>query len=110
MNAIWQGAGNDPVAHQELTHEEEARAAHFAHLRYPLVATLVRPDSPIKAEDLVPPLLSVEPNELQAALWLFTPEQLATIVTEGHALLLTIVDAQLRARTQQSLQMIDNFL
>lgn len=110
MNAIWQGAGDDPLAHQELTHEEEARAAHFSHLRYPLVATLVRPDSPIIAEDLVPSLLSSEPAELQAALWLFTPEQLANIITEAHALITTISDAPLRDRAQQSLQMIDNFL
>ena len=110
MNAVWQGAGDDPLAHQELTHEEEARAAHFAHLRYPLVAALVRPDSPIMAEDLVPSLLSVELNELQAALWLFTPEQLAAIMTEGHALLSTISDTQLHDRAQRSLQMIDNFL
>lgn len=110
MNAVWQGAGDDPLAHQELTHEEEARAAHFAHLRYPLVASLVRPDSPILAEDLVPTLLSAEPVELQAALWLFAPEQLAGIVTEAHTLLTTLKDAQVREQAQQSLDMIDNFL
>ena len=110
MNAIWQGAGNDPLAHQELTHEEEARAAHFAHLRYPLVATLVRPDSPILAEDLVPSLLSAEPVELQGALWLFPPEQLADIVIEGHTLVTGLHDDQHRERAQQALQMIDNFL
>jgi len=110
MNAIWQGAGNDQLAHQELTHEEEARAAHFSHLRYPLVATLVRPDSPILPEDLVPSLLSVEPTELQGALWLFTSEQLADIVIEGHTLVTGLHDDQLRERAQQSLQMIDDFL
>lgn len=110
MNAVWEGAGNDPLAHQELTHEEEARAAHFDHLRYPLVAALVRPDSPITREELVPSLLSVEPVELQAALWLFAPEQLADILREGHHLLALLEEPQLYARTEQALQMIDHFL
>ena len=110
MNAVWQGAGNDPVAHQELTHEEEARAAHFAHLRYPLMATLVRPDSPITREDLVPSLLGAEPTELQAALWLFAPEQLADIIREGHSLLATIEDQHWHEHAQRALQMIDQFL
>lgn len=110
MNAIWQGAGNDPLAHQELTHEEEARAAHFAHLRYPLMAALVRPDSPIDNDELVPSLLSAEPTELQAALWLFAPEQLADILSKGDALLASLDDSALHERVQQSLQQIDRFL
>lgn len=110
MNAIWQGAGDDPLAHQELTDEEEARAAHFAHLRYPLVAALVRPDSPLAGEDLVPSLLSAEPAELQATLWLFAPEQLSDIASEARSLLTALADDQLRERTQQALQMIENFL
>ncbi|HEY0720178.1 MAG TPA: hypothetical protein VGE50_02880 [Gammaproteobacteria bacterium] len=110
MNAVWQGAGNDPLAQQELTHEEEARAAHFAHLRYPLVAALVRPDSPIDNEELLPALLSAEAVELQAALWLFDPEQLTDLLRAGHALLETLTDSTLQARVQQSLQQIDRFL
>ncbi len=110
MNAVWQGAGDDPVAHQELTGEEEARAAHFAHLRYPLVAALVRPDSPINREELVPTLLSAAPAELQAALWLFAPQQLAELLREGHTLFETLATSQLRDQAQQALQLIDQFL
>jgi len=110
MNAVWQGAGNDPTAHQELTHEEEARAVHFSHLRYPLVAALVRPDSPITGEDLVPSLLDAEPNELQAALWLFSPEQLADIVSDAGKLVATLSDSSVVERARHSLQMIKIFL
>lgn len=110
MNAVWNGAGNDPLAHQELTQEEEARAVHVAHLRYPLVAALVRPDSPLAGEELVPSLLSAPATELQAALWLFAPEQLADIVSDAHALLATLSDAQLRERVQQSLEQIERFV
>ncbi len=110
MNAIWLGAGDDPVAHQELTHEEEARAAHFAHLRYPLVAALVRPDSPIVAEDLIPSLLSAEPEELQASLWLFSPEQLADLICEARKLVATISDTEVAGRARQAQHMIEGFL
>jgi hypothetical protein len=110
MNAVWEGAGNDKLAHEELTHEEEARAVHFTHLRYPLVASLVRPDSPITHEDLVPSLLSAEPTELQAALWLFDSDQLAEIANEAKALLASISDAQLHELVENAVQFIDRFI
>jgi len=110
MNAVWEGAGNDKLAHDELTHEEEARSVHFAHLRYPLVATLVRPDSPITHEDLVPSLLSAEPAELQAALWLFEPVQLADIDSEAKSLLASTTEPQLHELVESAVQLIGNFI
>ncbi len=87
MGAVRRGAGDDPQALQELAQEESARALHYQLLEQPLVADLLAPDSPVAAEELLPTLLSSEADTLAAALQLFDPQQLRTLVQEGHALL-----------------------
>jgi hypothetical protein len=87
MSAVRQGAGADPKALEELEREAEARALHYRLLEYPLVADLLRPDSPIGADELVPTLLSEPLEAMAAALQLFEKEQRAAIYTEARALL-----------------------
>mgnify|MGYP006909080424 CR=1 FL=1 len=87
MVAVRRGAGVDPTALEELGREAEARTLHYRLLEYPLVADLLRPDSPIGSEELVPTLLSEPLEATAAALQLFDEEQRAEIRTEARALL-----------------------
>lgn len=87
MKAVWQAAGDDPQARMELEQEEMARQQHYRLLEYPLVAELLRPDTPIEPEELIPTLLHAANDELEAVLWLFVPEQLQQICDEAQALL-----------------------
>lgn len=87
MTAIRSGAGQDPQALQELEQEQLARESHYRLLEQALVADLMRPDSPIGAEELVPTLLSEDEAGLEAVLWLFEPQALAALCQEGRSLL-----------------------
>lgn len=87
MNAVWQAAADDPMARMELEQEELARQQHFCLMEYPLISDLMRPDTPITQEELIPTLLQAEEDELEAVLWMFEPEQLVAIRKEGERLL-----------------------
>ncbi len=87
MNAVWQAVTDDPQARMELESEELARQKHFCLLEYPLVADLIRPDTPIVSDELVPTLLNADEDELEAVLWLFEAEQLRDIHKHAVALL-----------------------
>jgi hypothetical protein len=87
MKAVWQAAADDPMARMELEQEEMARQQHFCLLEYPLISDLMRPDTPITQEELVPTLLQADEDELEAVLWMFEPEQLQTIREEAQVLL-----------------------
>lgn len=67
MQSIRHGAGNDPVAHEELSQEAAARAQHYALLRFPLVSHMLRTDSPIQPEELAAVLLG-ETGEVVVAI------------------------------------------
>lgn len=87
MDTIRRHAGADPLAAQELTDEETARAIHFRLLEQPLVADLLHPQCDIPAEDLLPALLSASEAEVSAAVELFDAAQIAELVRTGEALL-----------------------
>lgn len=87
MRAVWKGAGNDARAQAELEEEEQARAAHYALLEQPLVADLLRPDSPITAGELAPTLLSADAEALAAALTLFDADQVEALCGQARLLL-----------------------
>ena len=87
MGAVRCGAGDDPMALQELAGEESARTLHYRLLEHSLVADLLAPESPITAGELLPTLLSSEAEALEAALQLFDPQQLGALVEDGRALL-----------------------
>jgi len=87
MNAVWQAAADDPMARMELEHEELARQQHFCLLEYPLISDLMRPDTPITQDELVPTLLQADEDELEAVMWMFEPEQLEDIRNQANTLL-----------------------
>ncbi|KRT53999.1 hypothetical protein [endosymbiont of Ridgeia piscesae] len=87
MQAVWRGAGNDTLAHQELQQEEEARRLHYEMLEHPLAVDLLSPDSLISEDDLVPTLLSASEEEFQVAVTLFDPPHLEAISKQARALL-----------------------
>ncbi len=87
MKAVWQAAADDPQARMELEQEEMARQQHFRLLEYPLVADLMRPDTPVDNDELVPTLLQAGDDELDALIWMFAPEQLAAICDQAESLL-----------------------
>jgi hypothetical protein len=87
MKAVWQAAADDPQARMELEQEEMARQQHYRLLEYPLVADLLRPDTPIESDELIPSLLLAAHDELEAVMWMFEPEQLRQICDEAQSLL-----------------------
>lgn len=87
MKAVWAGAGDDPRAHSELEQEEHARTLHHELLQQPLVATLLRPDSPIAADALVPTLLSETEDAVRTVLMLFDATQLQALFQQALDLL-----------------------
>ncbi len=74
MNAIRSTATLDEHAMQELAKETQARDTHFHLLEHALIAHLLRPDTPIAKEDIVPTLLSEEEGTLRAAMSIFDEE------------------------------------
>lgn len=85
MQAVWLGAANDAAAEANLREEELARAAHFQLLELPLIADLIRPDSPIGPDELIPSLLSESSEGVAAALELFDADQLIVLCRDAHA-------------------------
>lgn len=88
MGAVRAGAGDDPLARDELAQEESARELHHRLLGEPLVADLLHPESPVRQDELVATLLSASREAWVAALGLFPPEQVQEIL-EGATRLLT---------------------
>jgi hypothetical protein len=87
MQAMWKGIGHDAQAHSKLEKEEQARAQHFELLEHQLVADLLRPDSSIGENDLVPTLLSETADSVQIAMQLFMPEQQIVLCNMARELL-----------------------
>jgi len=85
MQAVWRGAANDPAAEANLREEELARAAHFQLLELPFIADLIRPDSPIGPDELIPSLLSESTEGVTAALELFDADQLTVLYRDAQA-------------------------
>jgi hypothetical protein len=103
MHAVWKGAGNDTLAHEQLEHEEEARRTHYALLEYPLVADLLDPESLIQEHELLPVLLSADQAEFEAAVNLFDPSQLSALCEQGDQLLQTLNDDAIPQPARQRL-------
>jgi len=86
MRAIHAAAANDPLAIEELEKEAAARQMHLELLHYPLVADLLRSDSPVSREDLVPTLLSEDAETVRVVISMFDPTQQAELRDEARAL------------------------
>lgn len=85
MKTLWRHAGSDPLAHQELSDEETARAIHFRLLEQPLVADLLHPNSGIGADELAATVLSASTAEIEAVCELFDGDELAQLLAHGEA-------------------------
>jgi hypothetical protein len=83
MQAIGRAAAGDTLAEEELKKEQAAREIHQKLLDYLLVPHLLRADSPITREDLVPTLLSEDPETVRVVMSLFDPEQQAELRQEA---------------------------
>jgi len=104
MQAMWKGVGQDLQAQSKLENEEKARESHFTLLEYPLVADLIRPDSPIAQEELVPVLLSESGDSLSVVMQVFVPEQQIMLVQQARELLANIeLDPDHKSQTEQRL-------
>jgi len=104
MKVVRRSAGPDPLARQELDDEEAARAIHFRLLEQPLVADILHPETPIAPEELAPSLLDATPAEVEAALELFAPEQIAALIAQGAERLARLRSAGVdTARAQERL-------
>ncbi len=86
VSALRQAATGDPVAQQHLDEEEIARQHFFALHDHVIVADLMRSDCAIRPEELAATLLSEEEIALDAALSLFTTEQLLGLSTQARGL------------------------
>ena len=87
MAAIRKGASNDPTALKKLDEEEVAREMHNELHERKLIADLMLENSPILENELTPTLLNEEADDLDAALQLFSAEQLDLVVKDAQALL-----------------------
>jgi hypothetical protein len=83
MQAIRQGAANDPVALGKLDDEDAARHMHQALQVHTLIVDLLLADSPIEEAELLPTLLSETVEAVQATLSLFDVEQLSLLYETG---------------------------
>lgn len=93
MKSIRTAAGDDPLAAEELNKEQEARELHLKLLDYPLVVDMLRTDSAIAADELLPTILSENDESIHVALSLFDPQQRQVLIEEAKRLQL---DMQLR--------------
>lgn len=87
MAAIRKGAEDDPIALKKLDEEDVAREMHNELHERKLIADLMLEDSPIRENELTPTLLNEDADDLQAALQLFSAEQLDLIVKDAQTLL-----------------------
>lgn len=92
--AVQRAAAGDPLAAEELAQEQLARQQHYRLMEAPLAADLMRADMPLSAEELAATLLSAPADELEAALWLFGPEELAVLCREAEELAATTAAAR----------------
>ena len=84
---LVQAAASDPLARDEIAQEQAAHQLHQELLEYPLVAQLLRADSPIAAGELVATLLVETGTSFPGVLSLFDAQQLQELCAEARGLL-----------------------
>ncbi len=102
MSAIRQASKADSTAIRELEREEEVRKLHIELMEYKLVSDLLREDSPIKDNELVPTLLSEDAEAVQVVMSLFEPDQQQAIREEATALLVQMAVNTIPADVQKA--------
>ncbi|MCW9014153.1 MAG: hypothetical protein OQL06_10245 [Gammaproteobacteria bacterium] len=107
MQSMWQAIGQDAQAHAKLQMEEQARESHFAMLENPLISDLLRPDSCIGEDDLVPTLLSESREAVLLAMQMFIPEQQAVVCKKAGELIAQCADSDSAAITTARQRLLD---
>jgi len=87
MAAIRKGAADDATALKKLDEEDIAREMHNELHERKLIADLMLENSPILENELTPTLLNEEADDLDAALQLFSAEELGLIAKDAQTLL-----------------------
>lgn len=87
MSAIRKGASDDAIALKKLDDEDIAREMHNELHERKLIADLLLENSPILENELTPTLLNEDADDLDAALQLFSAEQLNFIIKDAQSLL-----------------------
>ena len=87
MAAIRKGAAGDTTALKKLDEEDVARKMHNDLHERKLIADLMLENSPILENELTPTLLNEETDDLEAALPLFSIEELELITKSAQTLL-----------------------
>lgn len=78
---------DDPLALEKLSADEAHTALHFQLCAHLIVSDILNPDELIRDDEQLPTLLNESEASLQAALALFPPERIRTLVDEGRVLL-----------------------
>jgi hypothetical protein len=92
MQAIQAAAGDDPLALEELAKEQAARELHLQLLEHPIVSDLLRTDSFISSDELVPSLLSEQEDVIRLVMPLFDDEQRREILQQADSLKKSLQD------------------
>lgn len=87
MTSLLHASQEEEDAYHKLLEEKAAREIHFELLNFPLIADLLRSDSPIQSNELMPALLSEQEKVVLASTQLFTDDQLAFICEHGNSML-----------------------
>lgn len=110
MQTIWDSGEHDTQAKEALKKEAQTRHDHMALLEEPFIAHLLRPESPIAQDELIPTLLAESEQAVQAAMRLFDHEHQRILCTEAEKLLqlrqaegAQVAQAQQRLALMQSL-------
>ena len=110
MQAVWRGAADDASAHTNLREEEIARETHFQLLEQPLIADLLRPDSLIEADELVPTLLSESEAAISAAIGIFDGHQLSELCEKARKLLQSLDNSSVNDAAHARLSLLEKHL
>jgi hypothetical protein len=81
---------NDPDALEKLSTDEAHTALHLQLCNHLIVSDILNPDEIIRDDEQIPALLNETEAGLQAAMALFPPERIRTLVDEGEVLLKTL--------------------
>ncbi|MEI7843790.1 MAG: hypothetical protein WCI39_12260 [Gallionellaceae bacterium] len=77
---------NDPHAIEKFEGDEEHTRLHLQLCDYLIVSDILNPDDIIRDDEQLPSLLSEDSDTLQAALMIFPPERIESMIAEGNAL------------------------
>lgn len=86
MRSVRHASGDDPLAMQELEREQAAYEMHVTLLEYPVVSHLLREDSPVGEEELLPTLLSEGEETIKVLMTLFDEQERDELRSAAHDL------------------------